>query len=74
MKKKNQTIFKILKHKKCRRTIRGNVFSYSINSLKIQVPSVIGKMINDLVAKRADHMLRQLIIVHKDKIHTNFGD
>jgi len=74
MTKKNETIFKILKHKKCRRTIRGNVFSYSINSLKIKVPSVIGNMINDLVGKKAYHMLRQLIVVHKDKIHTNFGD
>jgi|10_taG_2_1085330.scaffolds.fasta_scaffold106223_2 hypothetical protein len=71
---RNETIFNILKHRRCYKVRKGNVVTYSINSLKFTVPGVISKMIDDLVAKKAYVMLKQLIVVHKDHFNTNFGD
>ena len=74
MTKKNEIIFNLVKHRKCYKIKKGNICHYSLNSLKIQVPAVIGNMMDDLVNKKAYRMLKELIVIHKDKFHTNFED
>ena len=71
---KNDIIYKMLAHPKCKQGNRGNIVTFRLNGLVFEVPKNLGKKITQFMKKRKYNLLRQLIVIYKDRFITNFGD
>jgi len=71
---KNNIIYKILSHPKCKQKRSGKNVVYNLNTLKFEVSKSASTKINNLIKKRKYKLLREFIVIYKDMFNTNFED